>query len=405
MSKCTLFRLQYQDEYRYLFDMLHTVYKSHGSLTFREEYLYSGVRALLEERYSEEDTVPPSPEDALDYLLDAAIDRFGYSARDVFYGVFDYSGMTWRHEDASYLNYTELQAAASALAHNQSADYSISHWVLALSPVEQGPLERVRWSVGFKSDWVARNVIKKLGEAEDTVIRQQISAFQRRIPQAPRLAERLLEPLAHRYLANATGSFWQPTNMKSNAADPPLFNLLRGSLDVRFIQVKRKIVKLQSISDLLTCLENNTYYIPEDPSFPLFDAFTIELDHEKKLAVLWVIRMTMSRRHGGSSLGYQKIREIIAILKDKLRVDPPRKKSKTANGQATSMPRVQVRYLLVVPKGDPGFQNPQWQFPKGWSQNRNKNDHSGNVYCLEVNLSECSTIIKNVSGFERKPAI
>ena len=368
-------------------DALDKVYTSNGPLGFGEEYLYSGVRALLEERYSEEDTVPPSPEDAIDYLLDAAIDRFGYSARDVFYGVFDYSGMTRRHEDAfsGYLKYTELQAAASALAHNQSTNYSISDWVLALCPVEQDPLQRVRWNVDFKSDWIARNVIQKLGEAEYAVIRQHISIF-RKIPQTRRLADRFLEPIAHRYIANDTGGFWLLNNMKSNAADPPIFNLVRGSPDVRFIKMQRKIVKFQSIADLLTCLGNNTYYIPEDPSFPLFDAFTIELDHEKKQAILWVLQMAMSRRHGGSAIGYRKIREVVAILKDKLREDPPRKMSKMVNGHATSMPCVQVRYLLVVPKGDPEFQNLQWQFPKGWSQNRNKNDHSGNVYCLEVTL-------------------
>jgi hypothetical protein len=52
-----------------------------------------GACALLEEHYSEEDT-EPSPEDALDYLLDAAIDCFGYSAHDVFGAVFHYSAMT-----------------------------------------------------------------------------------------------------------------------------------------------------------------------------------------------------------------------------------------------------------------------------------------------------------------------
>ena len=61
--------------------------------------------------------------------------------------------------------------------------------------------------------------------------------------------------------------------MKSNAADPPIFNLVRSSPvpdDVWFIKMKCKIVKFQSIADLLTCLGNITYYIPEDPNFPCF---------------------------------------------------------------------------------------------------------------------------------------
>ena len=134
------------------------------------------------------------------------------------------------------------------------------------------------------------------------------------------------------------------------------------------------------------------------PNFPLFDAFIIELDRAKKFAILWILQVTTSRMHGGSTMGYQKIGEIITILKDELREDPPRKKSKVAR-QTTSTPLVRVRCLLVVPKDEPQSQNLwQWQFPKGWSQNRKRNDHSGEVYCLEVPLAVCSTIINNVSS-------
>jgi hypothetical protein len=180
--------------------------------------------------------------------------------------------------------------------------------------------------------------------------------------------------------------------MNSNGADPPHFTLVRDPPvpnNQRFIKVERKIVRLQSITNLSSCLENKSYYVPDDPNFPLFDAFTIELDRAKKSAILWVLQMTMSRKHGGSAKGYQKIREIIAILKNELREDPPLKKSKTAAGQAA--PLVQVRYLLVVPKDEAQSQNLQWDFPKGWSQNWKRNDHRGEVYCLEVPLAVCST--------------
>ena len=223
---------------------------------------------------------------------------------------------------------------------------------------------QVRWNVDFKSDWVARNVIQNLAEAEDIEIRRQIDIF-RRIPRAGKFVGRLLEPLVHRFIANVTDGFWTLINMKFNEADLPHFILHRDSPvpdDVRFIKVKRKIVKLQAITDLSTCLENN-YYVPEDPDFPLFDAFIIELDHAKKLAVLWILQMTTLRRHEGSTMGYRTIQEIIAILKDELLKDPPVRKEKAAQEQATPMPPVQVRHLHVVPKGEPELQ--QWQFPKG----------------------------------------
>jgi hypothetical protein len=166
--------------------------------------------------------------------------------------------------------------------------------------------------------------------------------------------------------------------MTSNDADPPQFTLDRDSpvLDhVQFIKVERKIVKLQAIPNLSTCLESNSYYVPVDPNFPLFgDAFIIELDYVTKSAILWILQITTSLRHGGSALGYRKICEIITILKNELREHPPVKRRKTANEQAT--PPVQVRYLLVVPEDESESQNFQWQFPKGWGQNRKRNDHT-----------------------------
>ena len=98
-------------------------------------------------------------------------------------------------------------------------------------------------------------------------------------------------------------------------------------------------------------------------------------------AILWVIQITTSHSHGGSALGYQKIRGIIAQLKEQLGKKPPKKK-KTDTGQSESGPSVEVRYLLVVPKGDSN--NLQWRFPKGWNRICMKNDHRGDVYCLEL---------------------
>ena len=201
----------------------------------------------------------------------------------------------------------------------------------------------------------------------------------------------MLEPLAHRYITKAINNFLL-FNMNSNGADPSHFTLVQDppvSNDQKFIKVMRNIVRLQSIINLSSCLKDKSYYIPDDPNFPLFDAFTIKLDRAKKSAILWVLQMTTSRKYGGSAKGYQKIREITA--------NPPLKKSKMVTGQAA--PLVQVRYLLIVPKDEPR-QNPQWDFPKGWSQNWKRNDHSGEVYCLEVPLAVCSTIIKNISSFE-----
>ena len=395
VSEYTLPRLQHQETYNQLLAALHEF--CGGSPILGDPLdVFPGARELLEEHHSEEDSVQPSPEDALNYLLDAAIDRFGYSAGDVFGAVFSYTSMTQHHEMAFNIKYEDLYAAVYSLSKHVS-DF-VSNRILALSPVDKGPFLNVRWKVNFKSGWVGKSVMGNLGEAEDDEIRRQIRIF-RNIPEAGAMVGWLLEPLAHRYITHGKNDFVL-FNMKSNGADPPHFTLVRDPPvpnNERFTKVNRKIVRLQSITNLSSCLENKSYYVPEDPNFPLFDAFTIELDRAKKSAILWVLQMTSSRKHGGSAKGYQKIREIITILKNELREDPPLKKSKTTAGQAA--PLVQVRYLLVVPKDEPR-QSLQWDFPVGWNQSCTRNDHRGEVYCLEVPLAVCFTIINNISSFE-----
>ena len=143
--------------------------------------------------------------------------------------------------------------------------------------------------------------------------------------------------------------------------------------------VKRKAVKFSSLDSVL--LENNTYYIPVDPSFPLFDAFTVEVDPPTKSADLWVLQMTTSPLHGGSERGYRAIRRIVADLKAMLKQEAPKKKSKKGTpGQSVS----HVHYILVVPKGD---RDKQWAFPIGWNENCTRNAHRGSVYCLQVAVS------------------
>ena len=215
VSECTLPRLQHQQKYHKLLAALHEVYKSTSPILGDPLDVFPGARVLLEEHYSEEDSVQPSPEDALNYLLDAAIDRFGYSARDVFGAVFNYSSMTQRHERAFDIEYADLYAAVSALFKREGSNYLISDRILALSPV--GPLLNVRWKVDFKSTWVAKSVMRNLGEAEDDEIRRRIRML-RSIPEAGALAGRMLEPLAHRYIAKATYNL-PLLKMNSNGAD------------------------------------------------------------------------------------------------------------------------------------------------------------------------------------------
>jgi hypothetical protein len=100
--------------------------------------------------------------------------------------------------------------------------------------------------------------------------------------------------------------------MASNELDSPRFVIDEEvHVGLGFAKVKRKVIKFESIADLSTGLDNSTYYIPDSSTFPLLDAFTVEHHPSKGSAVLWVIQITTSRIHGGSALGYQKVRNIV----------------------------------------------------------------------------------------------
>ena len=182
--------------------------------------------------------------------------------------------------------------------------------------------------------------------------------------------------------------------MISNDADPPQFVVDQDPSshvpdDVhKFAKVKQEVVIFRSIADLSTCFENNKYYVPEMPGFPLLDAFVVEVDPSRKSAILWIIKVATSRSHEGSVVGYHKIRDIVESLKRQLLDGPrPKKTRKVTVGQSASKLEllVQVCYLVVVPKGQ--SPNLQWRTPKGWSENWMRNDHRGSVYCLEIPLS------------------
>ena len=361
---------------------MHALRKYHQDSSQRALASFGGTHILLQDR-AEDDAGPLPPEDALDYLLNESIDRFGYSARDVYNGVFDYDGTTIEHEEAFGINYNELIEAVRGLSGNYSPPHARSYKILACSPLHIDAFSRVRWQVNFKSNWVARAVIKRLGKAENG----QCIRYFHRMPEASQLAGRFLEPFAHHAILDAEGDSWPlikmtPTNADANS---PLFSM-ESSPDPdppTFPSVKRKTVKFFSLDSVL--LENNTYYIPVDPCFPLFDAFTVEVDLPTKSADLWVLQMTTSPLHGGSARGYRAIRRIVAELKAMLNQEAPKEKSKKRTpGQSVSEAVVHVHYILVIPKGE---RDRQWAFPIGWNENCTRNDHRGSVYYLQVAVS------------------
>jgi len=167
---------------------------------------FPGARELLDEFQQDADPVPP--EAALDYLLGRAIDRFGHSARDVFDAVFDYSKVMGFYQAAFRSKSEDLDDAIYALLTMQISS-SVCHEMLALSPVCSNPYSHDRWTVNFKSDWIARGVIQHIAVAERSSIGRRIV---QRFPQASAVAG-YFEPDTHRLLSRSVKHdfFWPLT--------------------------------------------------------------------------------------------------------------------------------------------------------------------------------------------------
>ena len=107
----------------------------------------------------------------MDYLLNLAIERFGYVARVVFTAVFDFQSTTKDFLDAfNNINFQQLQDAAASFSSNGSVDFKFSNRMLVISPVysTSDHFQRITWNVAFNSDWVAKEIMKRL-DAEEKI--------------------------------------------------------------------------------------------------------------------------------------------------------------------------------------------------------------------------------------------
>ena len=72
---------------------------------------------------------------SIDYILDAAIYRFGLSAREVFGAIFNPSSTTKRHQPTFKIKYEDLETAVSAVSSGQVTTTKMPYEILAFSPV------------------------------------------------------------------------------------------------------------------------------------------------------------------------------------------------------------------------------------------------------------------------------
>jgi hypothetical protein len=115
--------LVYQDQYDDLFDALTEAHEDSSQYETDPLDAFSDARALLDELKK---GTPSSPQVALDYIPDAAIDRFGLSAHDMFSAVFNFASVMKRHQLAFRIKYEDFETALSALSSGLPTKIKIS---------------------------------------------------------------------------------------------------------------------------------------------------------------------------------------------------------------------------------------------------------------------------------------
>jgi len=313
------------------------------------------------------DGKPSQPEDPVDcafeVLVDNAIEEFGLAPRDVYGGVFQLLQTKMRHTDQ--VNYSKLKHLVGVFSRDLGLDM-FSHYVVAVKPHYLTPSQD-RWEIHFKSTRIARRVVELMRSKEDDHIRDTY-ALLHKIPEASYLAAPVFEAIAHRVLS---GRYIQPIPMLADNSIPPTFTtdgtpLSPSTPPLDHVKATRLLDLFYELSSVTS--SNDQYYIPTPTNNPLFDSFTIDIDADKRTAMISVFSITISPRHGGSSEAYLLIRNIMRHVRKLLELP-------------NFGPRIEVSYFLVCP--DDGSQY-QWNMPADWNKNTTANDHRGKAYCIRI---------------------
>ncbi|RPD61542.1 hypothetical protein L226DRAFT_612418 [Lentinus tigrinus ALCF2SS1-7] len=124
---------------------------------------YPGVLDLLRFRYP--NCPPASPDEAFDALLDVLIDHFGYVARDVYRGMYDFDEVWMDHEAAlQTINSEKLEHVARTLVEetcfpqNTKGAHRLVCTTVQSIPLRMPP----QWLLDFKSPVIAKKLVKHI---------------------------------------------------------------------------------------------------------------------------------------------------------------------------------------------------------------------------------------------------
>ncbi len=303
-------------------------------------------------------------------LLNDAIDKYGFVARDVYNSILLSPILALRdHEDAiEFATYQSLSAMVHHFAVHQS--FADRDNIFTMSPV---PLSHdyTDFALDFKSTWVAEQVMRRMADAENERLIDMYRHF-KDYSQSSLLAGHCLKPIAFRLLtAHHTDDFLFVRMAGDPTQDAPIFKatLNRSSNKLPFSIHPGKSEYYDD--NAIGSLKPGPLYIPNNDRNPLFDALWIDFAESDTSIVytLWVFQVSKSIVYHGSARGYKRIRQVMSALK----------RSAAMLGKSA---QVSVSYVYACA---PETQTAEWQLPKGWSKNVvAETNHQGEVFCWQI---------------------
>ena len=247
---------------------------------------------------------------------------------------------------------------------------SPSHSLVAIDNV--GSLESPELRLKFKSEYIGIEISRRLSDKSQ--LRDDVCLLIKdllEIPQATGLAGNLFEPLAHYGIMNPNnirhrGPWILQSMTLVNGTNPKFVFQPDAETIVGFPKVKRSKIFFNQTKIHELPLDNDAYYIPNATNHPFFDSFIVHLDFDAWSARLWLLQMTTSDLHRGSSKGYVMIRSIIKqilnLLKNQL---PAAKKPKLATGKEKWKAEEAEELKLAIDKGKKAAEEPKIAADRG----------------------------------------
>ncbi|RDX56329.1 hypothetical protein OH76DRAFT_377727 [Lentinus brumalis] len=345
----------------------------------------SGVMIALRSAYGEER--PDSVESMIETMLDIAIDAVGRVPLDVYAAMMDPATEKARFEATLEVSCPDLKRILEAFPLAWRIRVPVDPHLIVSSDIERIHRDgALCWTLAFRSRSIAKTVAERLvDEWQGAAARKTLSLFMS-VPEARPITGRLLEPFAHRALTETVGRWpWTLRAMIRNDDDPLTFRACKTPAMLSFPKFKRKRVQYRGLPDTLL---PRSYYTPVDPSFPLIDAVTVDIDEKSWSATLWLLQMATTDMYGDlvSRHGWRVIRMLVSLLRRQLQsMGPPREGS-----EPVSSPSVKIQHVLVSTNDPVEGDSFMYKMPPGWDQDIGQVDHPGDIYLLQVPVEVCA---------------